>query len=315
MPGTDVISVVVPLYKSEANLPSLFRELSALAPKLPAPLEVVFVIDGSPDRCEAILADKAPSLPFRCQVISLSRNFGAFAAIKAGLQHGTGNYFAVLAADLQEPPELVIDFVARMMQGDADIVFGVRTSRSDPLATRIMSFFFWAMYRRIVNSDIPRGGVDVFACTEQVRNYVTGLNETESSLIALLFWVGFRRAFVPYERRTRTEGKSAWRFWTKVRYAVNSIFNFTDVPIRLLFFTGSFGMIAAIVIAVLVLVSRLLGYTQVPGYTPIVLTVVFFGGLTALGLGIVGQYIWLALQNSRQRPNYIVRTLDQYRNQ
>lgn len=307
-----MLSLIVPLYRSEENLGRLFQELSILALKVPVGFEVVFVIDGSPDKCDQVLARAAPTFGWTCRVVHLSRNFGSFAAIAAGLRHGKGDYFAVLAADLQEPPGLVLDFLGRMVGGEADVVFGVRSKRSDPFLSRLVARLFWKFYRRAVNTDIPDGGVDVFGCTRQVRDQLLQLNEVDSSLIALLFWLGFRRAFVEYERLPRKEGRSSWTFGKRFRYAVNSIFNFTDLPVRVLLLTGGMGTIAAILIAAVVVAAKLLGDVPIPGYAATVVAIVFFGGLTALGLGIVGQYLWIALQNTRNRPTFIVRDIEEY---
>jgi glycosyltransferase involved in cell wall biosynthesis len=308
----SALSLVVPLYKSEPNLERLFHELGKLSNRVPIAFEVVFVIDGSPDDCARILVDAAPKLPFASRVIHLSRNFGAFAAISAGLKHGDGDYFAVLAADLQEPPDLALQFLTLMQSGQADVVFGVRRRREDPWLSGAASRLFWAAYRRFLNPDMPRGGVDVFGCTRVVRDHVVSLTEADTSLISLLFWLGFRRAFVNYDRAPRREGKSAWTFGKKVRYALDTIFNFTDLPIRLLLFSGGLGVITSLVIGAIILFARLAGLIQVPGYTPIVLSIFFFGGLTTLGLGAIGQYVWLCLRNARRRPPFIVSGIDQY---
>ncbi len=307
-----MLSLIIPLYRSEENLDRLFRELLLLAPKVPTKFEVVFVIDGSPDGCDAVLAKAAPAFSWSCRVVHLSRNFGAFAAIAAGLRYGDGEYFAVLAADLQEPPELVLDFLGRMMRAEADLVFGVRSRRSDPFLSALLSKLYWRVYRGMVNGEIPSGGVDVFGCTRQVRDQLLRFKEVDTSLIALLFWIGFRRAFVEYERRPRKEGRSSWTFAKKIRYAVNSVFNFTDLPVRILLVTGSIGTAVAVLVAITILAAKLLGDIPVPGYAATVLSIVFFGGLTALGLGIVGQYLWITLQNTRNRPNFIVRSVDEY---
>ena len=156
---------------------------------------------------------------------------------------------------------------------------------------------------------MPAGGVDVFGCTRQVRDRLLSLRESHTNLIALLLWLGYRQVFVPYQRLERLEGTSSWTFARKLRYSVDSIFNFTDLPIRFLLGAGVLGTSASLLVAAVVLISRLLGLIEVPGYTPIILTITFFGGLMTLGLGIIGQYLWLALRNSRQRPNYIVRTV------
>ena len=148
----------------------------------------------------------------------------------------------------------------------------------------------------------------MFGCTRAVRDHVAEMREVNTNLIALLFWLGFRRAFVPYERLARREGRSAWTFGRKLRYALDSVFAFTDLPIRALLLLGTAGTTFAIVAALTVFVGWSTGHVPVLGYTPLMLVITFFGGVTALGLGIIGQYLWLTLQNSRGRPNFIVKS-------
>jgi polyisoprenyl-phosphate glycosyltransferase len=304
--NAETLSIVVPLYKSEANLALLFSELERVASLTPVAVEVVFVDDGSPDGCAAIVESKLAEWAMRAQLIRLSRNFGSFAAISAGLAHASGDYCAVLAADLQEPPELVLEFLDKMRGGEAEVVFGQRAGREDPALSKLASRAFWGLYRRLVNPDIPSGGVDVFGCTRKVRDQICSMKEVETSLPALLFWVGFRRAFIPYRRRQREHGASAWTFGKKMRYLVNSVFSFTDLPIRALLAVGLVGMTLATLGALTVLVAKVSGRIGVPGYSATVLAIFFFGGLTSAGLGIVGQYLWLCLQNTRGRPLFIV---------
>jgi glycosyltransferase involved in cell wall biosynthesis len=240
----------------------------------------------------------------------LSRNFGSFPAIAAGLALADGDYCAVLAADLQEPPGLVLEFHRVLASGEADVVLGYRTRRADPWLSRMLSQAFWGAYRRFVVKDMPKGGVDVFGCTRQVRDAVVNLAEANTNLVALVLWVGFRRRFVPYERRPRLEGRSGWSLGRKLRYAVDSVFSFTDLPIRALLVLGAAGTALAAIAAATVFVMWSLGRIPVLGYTPLMLMITFFGGVTALGLGIVGEYLWLTLQNARRRPNYIVRSVE-----
>jgi glycosyltransferase involved in cell wall biosynthesis len=305
-------SLVIPVYKNEANLHRLCAELVKLAASVPNQFEVVFVVDGSPDRCLQILRETLPSLPFRTQLLSLSRNFGSFAAIAAGLERARGRNLAVMAADLQEPPELILQFFQVLDAGRADIVFGVRGRRSDPWLSEVAANVFWFLYRTLVIKDLPRGGVDVFGCTSEVRDHLLQLQGVESNLIALLFWLGYRREYIVYERLRRLEGKSAWTFGKKLRYCLNSIFNFTDLPIQLLLYAGSVALVLAVSASILVIIAKLRGDIPVPGYTPIVLATLFFGALTSLGFGIVGQYLWLALQTGRRRPSYIVRSAEEH---
>jgi polyisoprenyl-phosphate glycosyltransferase len=307
-----MLSLIIPIYKNEANLDRLLAALTDLRAKLPVSMEAVFVIDGSPDRSFEILRERLPSAPFPARLVSLSRNFGSFSAVAAGLEAGAGDSFAVLAADLQEPPDLVGEFAKLLSAGEADVVFGCRTGRADPWLSEFFSRLFWWLFRVFIVPDMPRGGVDVFGCTRQVRDCLLRCPEANTNLIALLFWIGFRRRYVSYERRARTEGSSAWTIRKKIQYSLDSIFNFTDLPVRLLLITGSMGVAFSILFAVVLIMAKLSGNIPVPGYSAIVLIVMFFGGLTSLGLGIVGQYLWLALQNTRRRPNWIVASAEEW---
>ena len=307
-----MLSLVIPVYNNSASLPRLLDELERLAARLPTELEVVFVVDGSPDDSVAVLQRLLPTWAIRTQLLELSRNFGSFPAIAAGLAAGSGDHFAVIAADLQEPPELIVEFHRLLSSREADVVLGYRTGRTDPLLSRLFSTAFWGLYRRFVVRDMPKGGVDVFGCTRGVRDHLLAMRESHTNLIALLLWLGFRRRFVPYARRPRVEGRSAWTVGRKLRYALDSTFSFTDLPIRALLVLGVIGTTFAVVAGGTVLTGWMLGRIPVLGYTPLMLVMAFFGGLTALGLGIVGQYLWLALQNARGRPNFIVKATSHF---
>ena len=303
-----MFSLVIPVYNNRESLPRLFGELEGSAEFLGDPLEVVFVVDGATDGSLEYLRERLATWTRRSRLIELSRNFGSFAAIAAGLEHASGEYLGVMAADLQEPPELILDFHRILSSSEADVVIGVRSGRHEQWWSRWPSDGFWELYRRFVVREMPAGGVDVFGCTREVRNRLLELEESPTNLVALVFWVGFRRAFVPYERRPRLEGRSGWTFSRKLRYALDSVFTFTDLPIRALLLLGLVGTTFAAIGSVTVFLMWLLGRIPVLGYTPLMLAIAFFGGLTALGLGITGQYVWLALQNSRRRPNFIVRS-------
>jgi glycosyltransferase involved in cell wall biosynthesis len=309
---TSALSLVIPVYRNEESLPELLAALEALAASLAHRLEVVFVVDGSPDGSWAYLRAELPRRPFPARLCLLSRNFGSFSAIRAGLGLARGEHVAVMAADLQEPPELVAEFFRVLVNEPVDVVLGVRASRADPLFTRLSSRLFWALYRRLVQRDMPPGGVDVFACNRAFLARLLALEEGSTSLVGQVLWLGFRRRLVPYERRARRHGTSAWSLRKRLRYLADSVFAFTDLPIRLLVGVGALGLAVALALGLVVLAARLAGYTRVPGYTATVLAIVFFAGLNSLGLGILGSYVWRAYENTKQRPSAVPMQIEEF---
>ena len=299
-------SLVIPVYKNEANLPPLVAALDELSAKLGEGFEVVFVVDGSPDASFERLQGLLASRPFESQLCLLSRNFGSFAAIAAGLREARGNYFAVMAADLQEPPALILEFFRSLETEPVDVTLGVRTGRADPLVSSLSSRTFWSVYRRLVQRDMPVGGVDVFGCNRAFRDRLIALPESNSSLVGLVLWLGFRRKLVPYERKKREIGKSAWTRKKKFRYLSDSVFAFSDLPIRVLIMVGIIGMSVAAVLTTIVLIAKLRGSITIPGYTATVLSLFFFAGLNSFGLGIIGSYVWRSFENTKQRPSSVI---------
>ena len=301
-----MLTVVIPVYRNEDSVPELLDVVEGLNANLKGEFEAVFVVDGSPDRCYEILLNTLSTRPFRAKLALLSRNFGSFSAVRAGLEIGEGKYFAVMAADLQEPPELVLEMASVLRSEDIDVAVGVREKRKDPLMTRIPSRIFWGLYRRFVIPEIPSGGVDIFACTRAFRDQLLQMQERHSSLIAEIFWLGYRRKFITYSRRARKHGNSAWTLRKKINYLMDSVFSFTDLPIRLLIRGGGAAVVVSGLLGLLVAVSRLLGLITVRGYAAIILAIVFFGALNLLALGIVGAYAWRTYENTKVRPLHVI---------
>src|SRR5262249_10806145 len=272
------------------------------------PMEFVFVVDMSPDASHALLERALPHAPFRSQLILHARNFGSFAAIRTGLQAAHGEYFAIIAADLQEPPEILIAFLEALATTAHDIAIGVREGRNDPAASRLSANLFWGMYRRLVIQDIPPGGVDVFACNRKVRDELLKLDEAHSSLLGLVFWLGFRRTEVRYVRRARIFGRSAWTLRKRIKYLLDSVYAFTDLPIRILTIIGILGTGFATLFAIVVVAFRLTGAVEVPGYAATMVVIMFFGALNTLGLGLIGAYTWRGYENTKRRPLAIVQS-------
>ena len=299
-------SLVIPVFKSEENLADLFSSLEELSLLLNNQLEVVFVVDGSPDNSLKILLNRVPKFTYQSQIIELSRNFGSFQAIRTGIEASNGDFIAVCSADMQEPLDLVVSFFNSLEADECDIALGTRRSRSDGWLNNASSNLFWKVYKRYIMKDVPNGGVDVFACNLNFRLHLLALKETRSSLIAQIFWLGFRRKFVEYDRAKRIVGRSSWSRKKKIDYMLDSIYSFTDLPIRLVTITGAIGSIGAILIGLLILLLRLLNYIAVPGYTPILLAVLFLGALNLFAIGIIGTYIWRTFENSKGRPLSII---------
>jgi glycosyltransferase involved in cell wall biosynthesis len=307
-----MISVVVPVYRNEANIPDLLRALASVHADLKGDVEVVFVVDGSPDRSYALLRTALPEQPFRSKLVLLSRNFGSFAAIRAGFTQASGEFLAVMAADLQEPPGLILRFREALGAGDCDVVMATREAREDPLLSRISSALFWWFYRKFVQKGMPCGGLDVFACTRAFADQLLKLEEANSSLVGLVVWLGFRAKSIGYRRQIRQKGKSAWTFARKWKYLFDSIFAFTDLPFRVLSLLGTIAVACAVVISILAIAARLAGRIPVQGYTITVVLIMFFGGINAIGLSLLGGYLWRAFDNTKGRPNYLVASVDAF---
>jgi polyisoprenyl-phosphate glycosyltransferase len=303
---SPALSVVVPVYGNETGIPALLEALRGVASRVDGGFEAVLVVDGSPDRSHARLCELLPAAGLNARLVELTRNFGAFPAIRVGLEKARGRVIAVMAADLQEPPDLVLAFLDRLRDDGADAAFGVRDGRADPWPAKLLSGVFWSLYRRFVMPDIPPGGVDIFAVSDRFRDRLLALRESNTSLLAQLFWLGGRREFVPYSRRRREHGRSAWTFGKKLKYLSDSVFAFSDLPVRLLIGGGLLGLLTAAVFGVVVVAAKLSGLVTVPGYAGTILTILFFGALNTLGLGVVGSYAWRAFENTKDRPLALV---------
>ena len=299
-------SIIIPVYKNEESIPSLLKALLLIQEQLSNNIEIVFVVDGSPDKSYEILNKMLPSSKLNAQLLLLSRNFGSFAAIRAGLEVANGNYFGVMAADLQEPPSLIIESFKILETKEFDVVVGARDSRKDPFFTKISSQVFWYLYKKFIVQEMPIGGVDIFCCNNIFRQQLLNLNESHSSLIAQIFWVGSRRKTIYYTRLEREHGVSAWTLKKKINYMMDSIFSFTDLPIKILSKVGLIGMLFFAITGLITFIAKLLGGIEIAGYTTTFLTIGFFGAMNLFGLGIIGSYTWRTYENTKQRPLSIV---------
>jgi glycosyltransferase involved in cell wall biosynthesis len=305
-------SLIIPVFKNELNISILLEAINNMHKELLSDLEVVFVVDGSPDRSYEILKNSLEKENFISKIVLLSRNFGSFSAIRTGLQVATGKYFAVMAADLQEPPELAVKFFRTLKNEPIDVAIGTRDGREDPFFSQLSSTLFWNFYKKFVMTDMPTGGIDVFGCNKAFRDSLLKLDESHSSLIAQIFWLGFRRKQVYYKRLERQIGVSAWTFNKKVTYMMDSIFSFTDLPIKLLTRIGALGIVIFGVLGFITFISKLMGFISVPGYTAMFLAVGFFGAINLFGLGIIGSYAWRTYENTKARPLSVILSIEEF---
>lgn len=313
MNASPAFSVVVPVYRNRDSLPDVVKALEQLQGDLGVEVEAVFVIDGSPDDSLQVLRGLLPSAGVQSQLISHSRNFGAFAAIRTGFMSARGAVIAAMAADLQEPIELIADLYRQVASGEYDVAVGARRSRKDPAVTKFLSNAYWRTYKRFVQSEIPRGGVDVFACTRQVAETLGQFVESNSSLIGQLYWVGYRRVEVPYGRVEREHGKSSWTLRKRIKYMLDSVFSFTDLPISMILAVGMIGTVLALTGAFVVLISWIAGAITVPGYTVTMIVLLLAASSILFALGLVGTYVWRTYENTKMRPNAIVMARETFR--
>jgi glycosyltransferase involved in cell wall biosynthesis len=294
------LSVIIPVYMNELSLRDVISRLESIA--LTTSMEAVFVVDGSPDRSFELLAMELPTTTFSSQLLNHSRNFGSFPALKTGMNVARGRILAMMAADLQEPEELVPELYASLKDGTYDVALATRTARADSLPDRLSSSVFWYLYRRFVQPNMPNGGVDVFACNSRVCQALLRLNESNSSLVGQLLWIGFSVVNVPYARQPRLHGKSQWTFRKKSRYMLDSIFAFTDLPMLLILWLGVTGSLTVLVISAVIAIAWLRGHIPVLGYTPLMLTILFATFVLQTSLGVIGGYVWRCFENTKSRP-------------
>jgi glycosyltransferase involved in cell wall biosynthesis len=297
------------VYRNRDSIPELVEAVEEIGRRVEGGLEVVFVIDGTPDDSHQRLLDALGTQDLQTRIVEHSRNFGSLAAVRTGMGLARGERIAIMSADLQEPPELVVEFMRRLAAGEAEVVAGERASRDD--RGDAISKLYWRLYRRFVVGDIPASGVDVFACTAEVRDVLCSLEPVHTSLVAQLFWVGFRRQLVPYDRKP-SPGPSGWTFAGKLRYLSDSVFAFTDLPVRILWIAGLMGLGLGLILGSLEVIARIAGTVTVPGYTATVLVVTFFGSLNMIGLGIIGSYVWRAYETAKGRPGAVVSRVTDY---
>jgi glycosyltransferase involved in cell wall biosynthesis len=300
-----VLSIVVPVYHNQDTLPELHTRIAATCEGTSRiTFEIIYVNDGSADNSARVLSSIAGSDP-RARVITLSRNFGSQAAIMAGLAHATGTHVAVIAADLQEPPEILADLWAACENG-VEIALATRSTRGDPWASRLFADVFYRLLRRFAIPAMPIGGFDCFVATRRVGDLLLAQARPNLYLPGELLWLGFDRVIVPYDRLARPSGRSMWTFWKKVRFLLDSFVAFSYAPIRLTSAIGLLVAVAGFLYAAIILGLRVTTGFPIEGWASLAVIVLVLGGVQLVVIGTLGEYLWRALDLARGRPLYVV---------
>ena len=303
------ISIIVPVYYNELNLPDSIPQLLALRHNLDRyQLELVFMDDGSGDRSLSILLEYQRQYPQLIKVVKLTRNFGSMAAVQAGMSVASGDCVAVIAADLQDPPELIVDMVSQWERG-VKAVFAIRANREESIPTKWFSHFYYFLVRRFVANNYPEGGFDFFLIDRQIVDDVKKIQEKNTNLMTLIFWLGYQASFIPYVRRRRTKGKSRWNLGKKVKLFIDSFVSFSYFPIRLLSVIGLVYAMASFLYGLIIIYSRLWHGVEVRGWVPMMVLLSFTAGLQMTMLGVLGEYLWRTLDEVRKRPPYVIDTI------
>ena len=303
------LSIVVPVYFNEANLPDTIPHLLSLQDKLAGyNLELIFVDDGSRDKSLETLLDFRGRHPKHIKIVKLTRNFGSMAAVQAGLNIATGDCVGVISADLQDPPELFVDMVAYWEKG-IKAVFAVRKDRDESFSQRLFSNTYYAFLRRFAIPDYPTGGFDFVLIDQDVAGKLVEINEKNTNIMSLIFWLGYANIQIPYVRKKRTKGKSRWTFSKKLKLFIDSFVAFSYLPIRLLSLLGILIAAASFVYGGFIFYSWWLSRIEVKGYTPIMILLASTAGIQMTMLGVLGEYLWRILDETRKRPGYVVDTI------
>jgi dolichol-phosphate mannosyltransferase len=302
----NLLSLIFPVYFNEGSLPELFEALSKFEENLEAhntQLELIFIDDGSKDNSFQRLLDFKKIRP-ATKLIKLTRNFGAVAATKTGFKYVTGDCFAIVAADLQDPIEKVLEMHLKWMEG-AKYVVCRRLSRNDPIVSRLFSGLYYYTVRVLIASDYPSGGFDLMLMDKAMLPYIRDSSKNINTHL-YAHWLGFSPTILEYHRPERSHGKSRWTFIKKFKLAIDTITGFSVAPIRIVSAFGFLIAIVSFIFGITIILGSVFGEGSVAGFTTIVTLISFFGGMTLFMLGILGEYLWRIFDNSSTKPESVI---------
>ena len=300
-----MVSVVVPVLNEGDVLPAFYeRTTAALKSLVDIDYEIVFVDDGSVDRSAAIIKDFV-ARDSRVRFVKLSRNFGHQIAISAGIDHARGDCVVTIDADLQDPPEVIHELVAKWREG-YDIVYAVRRSRAGERALKLVTASaFYRLLNRLTNVKIPLDTGDFRLVSRRVADLIRGMKEKDRFLRGLVSWLGFAHASVLYDRDRRFAGATKFPYKKMLQFAFDGITSFSTAPLKLATWLGYSASLLAFIYLVSVLVQKFVGGT-VQGWSSIMVAVLFLGGVQLICVGILGEYLGRVFNEIKPRPLYVV---------
>ncbi len=304
------LSLVIPCYNEELNVrPMLEACVTALEGQVPS-YELVFVNDGSRDGTWKALKALVAEAPCRVKAVNFSRNFGKEAAMYAGLQQAEGEYVALIDADLQQRPEVVLEMVG-MLEADEelDCVTAYQDSRREGAFVTWCKKCFYRLMNKACEIDFHQGASDFRTFRRSVRDAILQMGDYYRFSKGIFSWVGFRTAYIPYEAQERNAGQTSWSFFKLVKYAVEGIVSFTTFPLKIATVTGAITAALSLIYMLVVVIQKLAFDISVPGYPTIIVLILLIGGLQMMMLGLTGEYIARIYTQGKHRPIYIARDI------
>jgi glycosyltransferase involved in cell wall biosynthesis len=307
-PEPPLISLVIPVFNEEASIDQFLDTVERVTAGENCRWEFVFINDGSRDNTLSVLRTAKARNP-AVTILSLSRNFGKEAATTAGLDHAKGDAVIPIDVDLQDPPELIGQFIARW-RGGADVVYGVRASReSDGALKRASAGLFYRVFNAMSPTKLPFNAGDYRLMDRRVVDEINKLRERSRFMKGVMTWPGFRAESVEFVRPPRVAGGSSWNYWKLWNFALDGITSFSTLPLRLWMYVGAVIAFLAFLYAIFIVIDTII-VGSVPGYPSLMAAVMFFGGIQLLSIGLVGEYVGRIFHETKGRPIYIIDVIE-----
>jgi glycosyltransferase involved in cell wall biosynthesis len=297
--------VVIPVCNEAEVLPALQQRMLAVLNSLPVTAEIIYINDGSSDNSLKLLEDFREADP-RIAILDLSRNFGKEIAMTAGLDHARGDAVIVIDADLQDPPELIPQLLAKWQEG-YDVVYATRTSRKgESFVKKLTAHAFYRVMRTTGRVRLPRDTGDFRLLSRRAVNALKGLRERHRFMKGLFTWIGYRQTGIPYERDPRYAGQTKWQYWKLWNFALEGITSFTTAPLIIATYIGFITAISAFIFGLIIIYKTLVYGDPVAGYPSLMVVILFLGGIQLMSIGVIGEYLGRMFDESKQRPLYLV---------